>query len=362
MLDDTNGHLTTKNNQNGKRLEKNRQTITSIPLSLETIIFKKNKMKLNFLPQLQMIAPALVAAGVAAASAGAQTYAQGKMNKKTREFSEKMYNKQRQDAITDFDKTNQYNSPAQQMQRLREAGLNPHLIYGGGGATSNAAPIRGADYPTPEQRTPNVGAILTDPVNAYIETQRFTGQQALINAQTLKTLAETDTKNFDLGQKQKLADTQAKLLESILQGKQIDNYVNVEKNARENVKLTSDLAEATQRIAKSISDIDLQGMMKEKGNEEIKNIQQMRTKVDAEVSNLIKDGRIKDFEIKLNQLGFTKSDPIYARLAQTLVESIGLTPDAIKKKVNDAVEGTKEAVKKAGAIQDVILRTLIPGY
>lgn len=344
MLDDTNGHLTTK--------------------KIITLVIKIKNMKLDFISayNFQRIAPALVAAGVAAASAGAQTYAQGKMNKKTREFSEKMYNKQRQDAITDFDKTNQYNSPAQQMQRLREAGLNPHLIYGSGGATSNAAPIRGADFPTPEQRTPNVGAILTDPVNAYIETQRFTGQQKLLDAQILKTLAETDTKNFTLEQNKLLAKTQGKLLEAILQGKQIENTVNVEENTRKNVKLASDLAEATQRIAKSISDIDLQGMMKEKGNEEIKNIQQMRQKVDQEIDNLIKDGKIKQFEIQLNKMGFTKGDPIYARLAQTLVDSIGLSPEKIKEKVNQAVEGTKEGVKKAAAISDVILRTLIPGY
>lgn len=344
MLDDTNSHLTTK-----KRI---------------TLVIKIKNMKLDFISayNFQRIAPAIVAAGVAAASAGGQAYAQGKMNKKTREFSEKMYNKQRQDAITDFDKTNQYNSPAQQMQRLREAGLNPHLIYGGGGATSNAAPIRGADYPTPEQRTPNVGAILTDPVNAYIETQRFTGQQKLLDAQTLKTLTEVDTKEFDLSQKERLADTQAKLIESILQGKQIDNTINVEENTRKNVKLASDLQEATSRIAKTISDIDLQGMMKEKGNQEIKSIQQMREKVQSEIANLNKDGKIKDFEIQLNKMGFTKSDPIYARLAQTLVDSIGLSPEKIKEKVNQAVQGTKEGVQKAAAIQDVILRTLIPGY
>lgn len=38
-----------------------------------------------------------------------------------------------------WDLNNEYNSPAQQMQRLREAGLNPNLIYGSGSVTGNAS-------------------------------------------------------------------------------------------------------------------------------------------------------------------------------------------------------------------------------
>lgn len=41
-------------------------------------------------------------------------------------------------------KQNEYNSPAAQMQRLKEAGLNPNLMYGQG-TTGIAVPIRGAD-------------------------------------------------------------------------------------------------------------------------------------------------------------------------------------------------------------------------
>lgn len=317
-------------------------------------------MKYNFinLQHREAITGALIAAGSTLAAAGGQAYATGRMNKKNRQWQEGRYDQQRIHALEDWDRANKYNSPAQQMQRLREAGLNPHLIYGSGNATSNAAPVRSSDTPSMDQHVPNVGAMLTDPVNAYIETRRFSAQQKLLDAQTLKTLTEVDTKEFDLSQKERLADTQAALIRSILTGKQIDNTINLDKNAREETKLSSDLAEATQRIAKSISDIKLQGMMLEKGNQEIKSIQQMRQKVTSEIDNLNKEGKIKDFEIKLNKLGFTKGDPVYARLATTIIESIGLTPDKIKAKVAEAVKG----VEKAAAVQDVLLRTLIPGY
>lgn len=45
--------------------------------------------------------------------------AQLRLNNENREWNERMWNQ-----------TNAYNSPAQQMARYKEAGLNPHLIYG----------------------------------------------------------------------------------------------------------------------------------------------------------------------------------------------------------------------------------------
>ena len=36
-----------------------------------------------------------------------------------------------------WQRSNEYNSPAQQMQRLKAANLNPSLVYGSGGVTGN---------------------------------------------------------------------------------------------------------------------------------------------------------------------------------------------------------------------------------
>ena len=65
-------------------------------------------------------------------SAAGNTVSQLSTNAAQRKWNEAMYNRQRQDALADWARTNEYNSPLAQMQRLREAGLNPHLIYGGG--------------------------------------------------------------------------------------------------------------------------------------------------------------------------------------------------------------------------------------
>lgn len=53
----------------------------------------------------------------------------------------------RQNALADWNRLNVYNSPAQQMQRFKEAGLNPNLIYK---QTNEAAPVRSTDFVAPK--------------------------------------------------------------------------------------------------------------------------------------------------------------------------------------------------------------------
>lgn len=49
-----------------------------------------------------------------------------------RKWLEKTYETQKKDALEQWNRENAYNSPKQQMQRLKEAGLNPNLVYGKG--------------------------------------------------------------------------------------------------------------------------------------------------------------------------------------------------------------------------------------
>lgn len=46
------------------------------------------------------------------------------------------YQMQRADALTDMDKMNEYNSPLQQVQRLKQANMSPYLMQGQGNITS----------------------------------------------------------------------------------------------------------------------------------------------------------------------------------------------------------------------------------
>ena len=95
------------------------------------------------------------AGAITAATSIANLISQGATNRKTRQWNEAMYQKQRTDALADWARTNEYNAPLQQMARLKEAGLSPHLIYGGG-ANSISQPVRSTDTKSWSPNAPQI--------------------------------------------------------------------------------------------------------------------------------------------------------------------------------------------------------------
>ncbi len=122
-------------------------------------------------------------------------------NRQQKRTNLEMYDRQRADALADWNRQNMYNAPDAQMKRFKDAGLNPHLIYG---QMTTAQPIK-----TPEAKAPNYVAPQVDPEGLNVlgkqyalETQRLQlenmqKQGGLIEAQTLKTNSETDWKNIN---------------------------------------------------------------------------------------------------------------------------------------------------------------------
>ena len=117
-------------------------------------------------------------------------------------------NKQnRKHALEDWNRQNTYNHPTQQMQRLKEAGLNPNLVYGGG-ATTTAQPIKSPDAQVPNidtQKIPESIGAYQGIKNQQLEYSRIQkamelqdAQKKNIEANTLNTLAGTDLKQLDL--------------------------------------------------------------------------------------------------------------------------------------------------------------------
>lgn len=69
-------------------------------------------------------------------STGIQAYVNKKEAARQREWNEQMMDKQNQWSLDMWNRTNEYNSPSAQVQRLRDAGLNP-LYYGLDGSSAN---------------------------------------------------------------------------------------------------------------------------------------------------------------------------------------------------------------------------------
>lgn len=120
---------------------------------------------------------------------------------------------------------NAYNTPSAQMSRLRQAGLNPNLVYGSGvtgnsaGSTPSYQPAKGERATVAPYTGWNLG--LNDAVSLYMaakrnkaEVENMEAQNALIreqvNTEGIKQsniAASTARSKFDLGLAERLRDT-----------------------------------------------------------------------------------------------------------------------------------------------------------
>lgn len=85
------------------------------------------------------------------------------------------------------DAQNQYNSPIEQMNRLRQAGLNPNLVYGNGvdGNQSNAATVSQAN------RNPQLDSGLIQAVETFFKRQQLKNETRNSTANEQLALANT---------------------------------------------------------------------------------------------------------------------------------------------------------------------------
>ena len=161
---------------------------------------------------------AAIAGAASLAGAGLSAYGSAQANKKGIALAREM----RQSDIDMWHKTNAYNSPIQQMQRLREAGLNPNLIYGNG-ATHTAQSAPAAKVPEVQNELASLGQINAVPIlSMYQDMQVKKAQMDNIQKQmeytdskiineglkAISTSVSTEKNQFSLGQARRLADSQ----------------------------------------------------------------------------------------------------------------------------------------------------------
>ena len=105
-----------------------------------------------------------------------------------------------------FDKQAKWNSPEQQKQRLKEAGLNPGLMYGIGGEGGSSVSSGGGSG-VGVQGVSNTG---TQAVMMGLQAKAIESQIALNNAQASKINAETENTEADTGKTK--ADTKVSIV------------------------------------------------------------------------------------------------------------------------------------------------------
>lgn len=263
---------------------------------------------------------AAIPAAASLLGSGINAMSVGKTNKKTRQHNEKMYNQQVSDNVRLWTMQNEYNSPAAQMQRLKDAGLNPNLVYGKG-ADNVAAPIQKGEQKswTPEAPQLDLNSVVQSGLQGYnnfalkdaqvnnlISQNTVTAQEAALKgAQTASTMVKTAKDQFDLDLASELRTVSADVAKESLRKLQADINYTISENERKAVMNVSNLKEAAQRILKM--------------REETTNSQEQRMLIQAQISNVINDTTLKDLDIELKRNGINPNDPIYFRVLGRLL-------------------------------------------
>lgn len=262
-------------------------------------------------------AAAITAAGQIA-STGISALAQGSINKKTRKYNLQQYQKERADALNDWNRNNSYNSPASQMQRYKEAGLNPNLIYG---QQNTADPVRSTNTAPWNPRAPNIDLNAGPTISAFYDTRMkqaetdnmikqgdvLTQEKLLKAAQTAATVQGTSTNEFQLGQAQKLSSISLETAAEELRGKLISNNNQIQQNERNEAITSSNIKEAAERIL----EIRARVLKTQTDN---KNAQLEYQRIQKTIDNLDKDSALKQMDMELRKRGITPSDPMYMRM------------------------------------------------
>lgn len=290
-------------------------------------------------------------------------------NEASRRHSDNRYNQTRKDALADFEMTNKYNSPQQQMQRLKEAGLNPQLVYGKGATQVAQQPKQStSSAPKFEVPTHNLGAGMSQAAAQALSAMQI-DQQAQINkanittqnanalklmAETDKTLATTKTIDFDLQLKNTLKDATVENANAVNEQIQqnIQNLKATEANTRQN---TINSIEQI-KLNKTATRNDVKRLVLEQNRTRIDNLNKLAQtkKTKAEIYNLrqqrkilVQDTIYKKWENELAKKNLTKNDPVAMRLFKSLL-NIDIAKNPSKYNPNKSWIKNKGAVKGRG--------------
>lgn len=240
----------------------------------------------------------------------------------------RIYDLQRQHSLEDYNRMVEYNSPQEQMRRFKEAGLNPNLIYG---QQTMSPTVRSSDASPAKLTAPSLDvSSLTNSLlagydidlktaqadNLKVQNEVLQQEATLKAAQTMKTLSEGETSQFDLQMKNELKQISLEAAKASLQQTQAQTA-----STEANTQFTLDQNERAKA---------LQAPTLQKAAEEILNLRQQRSKTAADIAhtnqaikNLKSTNVLQELDINLRKMGINPNDPTYLRILGQAVDALG---------------------------------------
>lgn len=274
----------------------------------------------------------VIAAGASLAGAGINAASTSANNRAGREFSWQMYKRQRQDALTDRNFALFYDSPAEQMKRLKAAGMNPYLVHGQG--VNNAPPVRSADAPSwrPEAPQVNLGEAVMGYADASLKEAQTNNVNAATEVQKQEAILKQLTADLTLAQKRKLGvDTEA--AEFNLQTARAMQPLSLEGAALHNAKTQEEINKVKADISYTqqqqiLTALQSSSSLKEAAARVLSmQIHNAKTEADRKVAeqslkNLQQDEKLKAYEVRLSEMNISKHDNIAVRAVANLLNKV----------------------------------------
>lgn len=262
----------------------------------------------------------LIMAGSQLAGGAINQISQGSQNRRSRRFATEQYTRERDDNLAFWRMQNQYNDPAAQMRRLKGAGLNPALMYGGSasGAAGNAGSLSAPSSKQPQFQSSRPGDAVSGAGLSYMnalydlelkraQTNNLKSQNdvliqdaSLRAAQTANTIQSTAKGRFDLGLASELRSTSAEAARENLRRLRTGTDINLREDERRAIMQSSNLREAAQRVL---------------------NMREQTEQVKQATRNLQQDSTLKQFDIELRKQGINPNSPWYIQLVGRLISN-----------------------------------------
>jgi ribosomal protein L25 (general stress protein Ctc) len=266
---------------------------------------------------------AVIAAGANLLGQGLNYAATANINESTQKWNEKMYGQQRMDALADWMRQNEYNSPSEQMRRLREAGLNPHLVYGGG-ANSISQPIRSTDAKSWNPQVPQID--LASVANTALFKQYdlvikdAQKDQLLENTKLLKD-KQLETQANAAGILAKTARTRQQLEQSEkLFGYTLEQAKENVRSTRANIESTLTKTEQLKMMFSPTLESAVIKVLQDRKN--LVKTQYEINQLDQAIKNAKQDNQIKQLDIDLKKLGIQPTDNMFLRMGARILNGI----------------------------------------
>nr|QJB19328.1 MAG: DNA pilot protein [Microvirus sp.] len=251
-------------------------------------------------------------------------------NKKERQFAIEMYNRQRADALSDWNRNNEYNSPSAQMQRFKAAGLNPNLMYGQG-SSGEASPVRSSSVPSYRPEKTNFLSGVAGGAAGYLDARAqvlqidnlkkqgdiLESEKALKDSQTVRNLVSSDTGRFDLGLKSELRSTSLEFQKQSLRNLQQKFDLSFNEDARRTLLTNQSL----QNSVENLVNVRLQR----------DNIRANTASIRERIKLMGLDEEMKKYENALAAKGVFRGDPLWLRaILTTFGDSVNKLVDSFR--------------------------------